>query len=318
MTELAIAVDLGGTNLRCSVIDAAGEMRFDSRQSSRGDEGVDAVIGRIARMIEVAASDQGLGPEVAVGVVAPGPLDTRRGIVRYAPNLPGWNEVPLRARLEQLTGRRIILGNDANSQALAEHIFGAAKDVDNLVYIALGTGLGGGVIANGKLVDGEAGLGGELGHMTINFQGPRCTCGSLGCVEAYCSGWAIARDGQALADSNRSDYLEAIAAQRPVSSRDVNAAAEAGDPLAAAVIRDAGHALGAALGNFVNMFNPQIIVIGGGLAQIGARLLDPAYETMKRFALPDLTEELEIRRSALGTHTGLYGAAALVLFQDKI
>lgn len=318
MAELAIAVDLGGTNLRCSVITAEGEMRFDSRQSSRGDEGVEAVVARIARMVDTAASDQQLGPEIAVGVVAPGPLDTARGIVRYAPNLRGWNEVPLRAMLEELTGRRIILGNDANAQALGEHYFGAARNVDNMVYVALGTGLGGGVIAKGKLIDGVAGMGGELGHMTVNFQGPRCTCGSLGCIEAYCSGWAIARDGQALADSNRSAYLEAIAAQRPITSRDVAAAADAGDLLAASVIYEAGYALGAALANYVNIFNPQIIVIGGGLAQIGARLIDPAKEALKRFALPDLTEGLEIRPSALGAHTGLFGAAALVFQQDAI
>jgi predicted NBD/HSP70 family sugar kinase len=152
----------------------------------------------------------------------------------------------------------------------------------------------------------------------VNFQGPRCTCGSLGCVEAYCSGWAIARDGQALADSNRSAFLEEISTHREVTSRDVVAAAEAGDTLAAGVIREAGYALGVALANFVNIFNPQVIVIGGGLAQIGERLIEPAREGLHRLALPDLTESLEIRRSALGTHTGLFGAAALVFHHHEL
>ncbi len=312
MDDLAIAVDLGGTNLRCSVIDREGTMRFDSRQSSRGDEGVSAVIERIARMIDLAATDQHLGGDVAVGVVAPGPLDPVRGVVRYAPNLPGWNEVALRDQLKKLTGRDVSLGNDANSQALGEFYFGAARNVENLVYVALGTGLGGGVIAEGKLIDGIDGMGGELGHTTINFVGPRCTCGSLGCLEAYCSGWAIARDGQHLADSDRSHYLSQVAARRPITARDVDDAVGTGDAVAAQVIHDAGYALGAGLGNFVNIFNPEIIIIGGGLANIGEALIDPARRALARFALPDLVEDLEVRRSALGSHTGLYGAAALV------
>lgn len=310
--NLAIAVDLGGTNLRCSVIDSDGNIRFDARQSSGGEEGVEAVIARIAKMVDLAADDQRLEPGVAVGVVAPGPLDPVRGVVRYAPNLPGWDEVPLRDRLRELTGRPVSIGNDANAQALGEFYFGAAKNVENLVYVALGTGLGGGVIAEGKLIDGVDGMGGELGHTTVNFLGPRCSCGSLGCVEAYCSGWAIARDGQALADSGRSRRLATIAKARPITSHDVSDAAGEGDERAIEVIRDAGFALGAALGNFINVFNPEIIIIGGGLAQIGDQLIEPAKQSMRRFALPDLVEALDIRKSALGTHTGLFGAAALV------
>ncbi|CAN5801995.1 ROK family protein [soil metagenome] len=313
MTDLAIAVDLGGTNVRCSVIDASGRRLFDSSQSSAGNEGVDAVIQRIARMVSAAADDQDLDESVAVGVAAPGPLDPVKGVVRYAPNLPGWDEVPLRDRLESLTGRKVAVGNDANSQALGEYYFGAAKHVENLVYVALGTGLGGGVIAEGSLIDGVAGLGGELGHTTINMSGPRCSCGSQGCVEAYCSGWAIARDGQALADSGRSAALEAMSADREIDARAVSDAAEAGDSEAAEIIRAAGVAFGAALANFVNIFNPQMIVIGGGLAQIGDLLIEPARRSMMQYALTDLTEELEFRRSALGEHTGLFGAASLVL-----
>jgi len=318
MTELAIAVDLGGTNVRCSVIDARGRVLFDSRQSSAGSEGVDAVIRRIARMIDAAAEDQNLDSSVVVGVAAPGPLDAERGIVKFAPNLPGWDEVPLRDRLEELTGRRIVIGNDANAQALGEYYFGAAKDVDNLVYIALGTGLGGGVIAEGELIDGYAGLGGELGHTTINMNGPRCSCGSQGCVESYCSGWAIARDGRALAESGRSVVLKRLAVEREIGAKEVSEAAAAGDEEAAEVIRMAGYALGAALANYVNIFNPQMIVIGGGLAEIGEALLAPARQSMMRYALTDLTTGLEIRRSGLGVRTGLYGAAALVLHSDTL
>ena len=312
MHDLAIAVDLGGTNVRCSVINRAGQELFRARESSEADEGVDAVIARIARLIDAAAADQAVDAAVAVGVAAPGPLDPKRGVVRYAPNLPGWDEVPLRDRLVELTGRTVVIGNDANVQALGEYYFGAAQDVQNLVYIALGTGFGGGVISDGRLIDGVAGLGAELGHTTVNFTGPRCSCGALGCVEAYCSGWAIARDGQMLADSDRSPALAAAAQRGQVDARAVATAAAAGDRPAAGVIRLAGVALGAALGNFVNVFNPQMIVIGGGLAEIGAALLEPARQAMHVYALRDLAAEVEIRRSDLGVRTGLFGAAALV------
>jgi glucokinase len=317
VNDVALAIDLGGTNLRCGVVSAQGELLAESSQSSGSDEGPRAVVRRIARLVELVADDQGLEDDVPIGVVAPGPLDPQAGIVRYAPNLKGWNEVPLRALLEESTGRAVLLGNDANAQALGEYYFGAASGVENLVYVALGTGLGGGVIAEGKLIDGVAGLGGELGHTTVNLNGPRCTCGSQGCVEAYCSGWAIARDGQALVDSNRSAGIAEIAAGRPVEAPAVSQAAARGDEPAGAVLRQAGWALGAALGNFVNIFNPEMIVIGGGLADIGALLIDPARAALRHFALPDMLDGLELRDSALGSKTGIYGAAALVFHQGE-
>jgi glucokinase len=317
MTDVALAIDLGGTNLRCGVVSADGRMLAESSQSSGSDEGPEAVVRRIARLIALVADDQDLPKSVPVGVVAPGPLDPRRGVVRYAPNLRGWDEVPLRAMLEEATGRTVLLGNDANAQALGEYYFGSAKGVENLVYVALGTGLGGGVIAEGKLIDGAAGLGGELGHTTVNMDGPRCTCGSQGCVEAYCSGWAIARDGQALTESNRSAGIAALVAGRPVEAPDVSRAAAEGDEAARQVLYQAGWALGAGLANFVNIFNPEMIVIGGGLADIGPLLLDPARAALRRFALPDMLDGLELRDSALGGKTGVFGAAALVFHQGE-
>ena len=312
MKRRAIAIDLGGTNLRCAVIDEAGTVSYSARRTTDAGQGVEAVIQRIADMVDEASKNQDLDASVAVGVAAPGPLDSELGIVRYAPNLPGWDEVPLGDRLEGLTGRSIKLGNDANLQALGEYHFGVAKDVNDLVYVALGTGFGGGVIANGQLVGGVASLGGELGHTTIDMLGPRCSCGSLGCVEAYCSGWAIARDGQALADSGRSAALAELTSERPIVARDVSEAASAGDTAALEVISMAGRALGAALGNFVNIFNPEMIVIGGGLAQIGDPLVVPAREYLRQYALSDIVASVQVRKSALAGRAGLFGAAALI------
>lgn len=318
MKDVAIAVDLGGTNLRCSVVDRDGNLRFESRQSSGASEGPDRIIPRIARMIEGVAVEAGLDDEVAVGVVAPGPLDTSTGVVHYAPNLDDWHEVPIRDQLEELSGREVILGNDANAAALGEYFFGAASNVENMVFIAIGTGFGGGVIAEGRLIDGPHGLGGELGHTTISMTGPRCTCGAIGCVEAYCSGWAITRDAEAVVRSGRSDKILQAAGNRPIDARAVNDAAEAGDEAARQIYEDAGHALGVAMANFVNIFNPEMIVMGGGLSRAGELLMAPARRALHNYAMTDLRKAVKIQPSALGTKTGTYGAAALVFYHKQI
>jgi glucokinase len=313
MVDTTLAFDLGGTNLRCTVVHRNGDIEAEQQALTEGERGVDAVIEHMAEMIEAVAANAGLDTAVPVGVAAPGPLDPRAGIVRFSPNLAGWTNIPLRERLEALTGRTIHLGNDANAAALGEYYFGAASDVRHLVYVALGTGLGGGVICDGRLIDGINGLGGELGHTCVNMDGPRCTCGSSGCVEAYCSGWAIARDGQALARAGRSDAIrEAASDPDGVDARAVADAAEAGDTGALLILERAGHALGAGLASFANIFNPEMIVIGGGLARIGDPLLQPATRAFHAYALPAIAQNVTISASALGTKTGTYGAAAIV------
>lgn len=317
MPDITLAFDLGGTNLRCSVVRRNGDIEREERALTEADRGVRAVIEHMAALINDLANTSGLESGVPVGVAAPGPLDPAAGVVRFSPNLTGWVDVPLRDRLEALTGRRVHLGNDANSAALGEFYFGAARDVEHLVYVALGTGFGGGVISNGQLIDGAHGLGGELGHTCVSMDGPRCTCGSSGCVEAYCSGWAIARDGQALVESGRGDAIRDAAADPDnIDARAVADAAEAGDAGALRILRRAGQALGAALAGFANVFNPEMIVIGGGLARIGDPLLAPATEAFRAYALPAVAGDVTISPSALGTKTGIYGAAAIVFHAE--
>ncbi|MBA2453039.1 MAG: ROK family protein [Chloroflexia bacterium] len=319
MTETTLAVDLGGTNLRCSVVDRNGTIRAEERELTESERGVDTVIQRMADLIERVASDAGLDTDTPVGVVAPGPLDPKAGVVRFSPNLVGWTDVPLRDRLGKLTGRTVHLGNDANAAALGEFYFGAGKQAQHMVYVALGTGFGGGVISGGVLIDGVHGLGGELGHTCVSMDGPRCTCGSAGCVEAYCSGWAIARDGQSLVRSGRGDAIR-NAAKDPdeIDARAVSSAAETGDVAATQILERAGQALGAALANYANIFNPEMIVIGGGLARIGDLLLKPAHHSFKAHAMPDIWEYVTVTGSSLGTKTGIYGAAAIVFHGDGL
>ncbi len=318
MEPVAIAVDLGGTNLRCSVVDRNGKLLVETRQPTGAGDGPDQVIARIARMIESVATQANLDMEVGVGVAAPGPLDTKSGIVRYTPNLEGWHDVPLRDELEKLTGHEVVLGNDVNASALGEFYFGAASDVEHMVLVAIGTGFGGGVISDGRLIDGPRGLGGELGHTTVSMGGPRCTCGSTGCVEAFCSGWAIERDGQQVVRSGRSEKIRELAGDGMITARTVSRAAKAGDEAALGIFERAGTALGVALASFVNIFSPEMIVVGGGLSRAGDILLDPAKRALRANAMPDLLESVEIRTSALGTKTGTYGAAALVFYSKQL
>jgi glucokinase len=318
MADATLAFDLGGTNLRCALVTRSGQIEAEERALTEGERGPDSVIEHMADLIKSVASHADISSDLAVGVAAPGPLDPRAGIVRFSPNLPGWTNIPLRSKLENLTGRKVFLGNDANSAALGEYYFGSAKDVRHLVYVALGTGLGGGVISDGNLIDGINGLGGELGHTCVNMDGPRCSCGAPGCVESYCSGWAIARDGQALVRSGHGDAIRDEAADpESIDARAVASAAEHGDGAARLVLDRAGHALGVGLANFANVFNPEMIVIGGGLARIGDLLLQPAERAFRAYAMPAISANVEIAGSGLGTKTGIYGAAALVFHQDQ-
>jgi glucokinase len=312
MTEIALGIDLGGTNLRAAAIDRSGAVLFQSQQKTLADEGPDAVIQRIALAIAEAAERARAPAEIAVGVAAPGPLDPRAGIVYTTPNLPGWRNVPLAARLQQMTGRVIYLGNDANAAALGELYFGCGRGRRNLVYVGLGTGVGGGVISEGRLIDGWRGMGGELGHTSVDFNGPRCTCGSVGCIEAFCSAWALRRDAAMIVASGRGDAIVAAAAGHEPGPRALGMAAEAGDREARVVLERAGSALGVGLANFVNIFNPEVLVVGGGVAEIGAPLLEPARRMLDACALPPIRAGVELVPSSLGLDTGIYGAAALV------
>ncbi|MDP8908019.1 MAG: ROK family protein [Chloroflexota bacterium] len=311
--EPAIAVDLGGTNIRVAVVTSAGQLSHRHAIATEAVDGPDAVIARMAALIDTVATDAGLGANVPVGVASPGPLDTRTGVVLFTPNLPGWLNVPLVAKLASATRRRVAFANDGNCGALGEVRFGAAKGVDHLVYIALGTGIGGGVVTDGHLIDGFRGLGGEVGHVVVAMDGPRCTCGAIGCLEAFASGWAIQREANLIARTAEGAEIVRLAAGGPMHAGVVAAAAQGGDPAALQILGRAGRALGAAMGAFANIFNPQAIVIGGGVAHLGELLLEPARVAMAGYSFVDARHDLTISYSSLGDDTALFGAGALAL-----
>lgn len=314
MSDAALAVDLGGTNIRAALVTRRGEIRHVVNDKTRAEEGPEAVIGRMVGLIEQVIAAAQPAAEVRLGVVAPGPLNPETGVLYYGPNLPGWHDVPLRDILEERLGRQVVVGNDGNSAALGEFMFGAGVDVEHLIYIALGTGVGGGIVSHGRLIEGTRGLGAEVGHISIDPSGPRCHCGGIGCIEAYAGGWAIARDGRLLVQSARASGLQEARGDGPITPRLVAEAALAGDAAARELYRRAGRALGVGLAGLINVFNPQMLVIGGGVAEAGDLILDPLREALESYTMPQMLSDLTIRRSALGTDTGIFGAAARVFY----
>ena len=308
-----IAVDLGGTHIRAAVVSAGGALTHLQTIETQATLGPVAVIERMTELIERTASASGVPANVPVGVASPGPLNPRTGTVLYTPNLPGWLGIPLVDHLQNRTARKVVLANDGNCGALGEVRFGSAKGVDDLIYLALGTGVGGGVIAGGVLVEGTRGLGAEVGHVGIALDGPRCTCGSVGCLEAFVSGWAIQREAEAVATTADGETLRALAGNGSIHAGVVALAADQGDPAALLILDRAGRALGAAMGAFTNIFNPRMIVIGGGVATIGEHLLGPARKALPMYSFVDMRDDLTITYSSLGKDTGVFGAAALAL-----
>jgi len=306
-----IAVDLGGTNIRAAIVSESGELRFRLAIPTDAERGPRAVIERIGQLVQSIATEADLPGDVPVGVASPGPLNPRTGIVHYTPNLPGWRDVPLVERLSGLTSRRVAIANDGNCAALGEVHFGSAKGVNNLVYLALGTGIGGGVISEGVLIDGKNGLGAEVGHTLVALDGPRCSCGSVGCLESFVSGWAIKREAEAVATTADGDKLRELAGDGEIHAGIVAQAARMGDVAATLILERAGRALGAAMGSFVNMFDPEMIVIGGGVAVIGDVLVEVAKRVMPSYCFVDMRRGMTVAYSSLGGDTGMYGAAAL-------
>ena len=313
-----IAVDLGGTHIRVGIIDDSGHLQHHARIATRSAEGPQSVIERMADLVERTAAKAGLDDGTPIGVSSPGPLNPRTGTVLFTPNLPGWRDVPFASILQDRTNRRVALQNDGNCAALGERRFGSAQGVDDLIFFALGTGVGGGIISGGQLIDGVRGLGAEVGHMGIALDGPRCSCGSIGCLESFVSGWAIKREAEAVATTADGDRIRELAGDGEIHAGVVAQAAEEGNPAAKAILDRAGRALGAAIGALTNIFNPRMIVIGGGVAAIGDHLLGPAREAMPIHSFVDMRADVTITYSALGQDTGIYGAAALALDMGNV
>lgn len=236
-------------------------------------------------------------------------------MITLSPNLPGWHDIPLKDLMQREFNLPVHLENDATVAALGEHRFGGGVGIDNLIYICVGTGIGGGIMIDGQLYHGASGSAGEIGHMTIDINGPRCNCGNSGCWETLASGAALAREAvkQIEAGAQTSILNFADGELEKVSARRVFLAAQDGDRLANELISRTGYYLGVGLVNIVNIFNPQLILIGGGLSRMGQLLLEPATKVVREraYELPARAVRIELAR--LGADAEALGAAALVL-----
>jgi len=312
--ERIIAIDLGGTKIAAALVSLDGEIVCQEQMPTLAEEGVDAVISRLLAAVDRVVGQVDPPPSwlTSLAIAAAGAIDAENGIVTVSPNLPGWDNVPLKTILEEATGAKVFLVNDASAAALGEYRYGAGRGVENLLYITVSTGIGGGIVVNGRLYTGASGTAGEFGHMTIDAGGPRCNCGNTGCFEMLASGKAVAREAQKrISQGSRTRILE-LAEGEPenITAKLVAAAAQAGDAVALEVIDRAAYYLGVGLANLVNIFNPEMIVVGGGMAKMGDMLLEPARKVVaeRAFRLP--AERVRIVRSQLGDSTGLMGAVA--------
>ncbi len=302
-----LAVDLGGSQCRSAVADDQFRLHGRLQEATDHRRGPDGVVAQIASLCRQSLAEQriALSQVELLAVACPGPLDSRSGVVFDPPNLLGWNEVPLQDMLHEALGIRTVIVNDANAAALAEYHLGAGRGTRNLVYLTISTGIGGGVVAGGMLLEGTSGSGGELGHMTVDRHGPVCPCGNVGCVEAVASGRAIARR---YAEAHRAEGPEV--GMKPASARDIALAAAQGHEPEASIFRDAASAVGTAVVNCINIFNPDVVVLGGGITQAGDLLFGPILQAVHQYSLPHPRAAVRVCRAEFGADVGLIGAAA--------
>lgn len=354
---LTVGIDLQDTQIRAAVLRGAQICARTSRLP--GDQPTPAeFLPHLYATVEQAIEQAQIALQdiSAIGVAAPGPLNNRTGILYAPPNLLSWQTVPLKDLLQEHYRLPVFVENDANAAALGEYRFGAGQGCEHMVYLAVSSGIGGGVIANGRLLDGMNGAAAELGHITIDWQGERCACGNIGCLEILASGRAIARQANEAIARGQGAELLAFArtmlehtttvpdkgalpsqdfATRPldpgqeapsalpreaevnVTSRTVARAAEAGIPVARAIITRAAEALGVGLVTILHIFSPELVILGGGVTQMGAMFLEPALALVQERTMRANLAGARIVQARLGENAGLIGAGTLPLYDQK-
>jgi glucokinase len=319
--DLILGVDLGGTKILTAVTNPRGKILSRDHSITPAPKGHKAVIHSILESAHCALgqADVAISDIIAVGVGAPGLINPDTGILFTSPNLPGWRDIPLRDTIQEKLGKKTFLINDANAAALGEFYFGAARGTRNFIYITISTGIGGGIVIDGRLYSGAIGAAGEVGHMTIDDDGPICNCGNRGCWETLASGTALAREARhRIEEGMRTSILEyADGDLGKVTALVIQYAAERGDSLAKELIRRTGYYLGVGLANLINIFNPELIVIGGGLSNIGSMLLDPAFKVAGERAYEQAFQAVCFACAGLGRNSGVLGAAAFALQEMK-
>jgi glucokinase len=299
-------VDVGGTKIAAGVVTPEGEILKETRYPTPTSG--QRLVENIARAISVVRDGHEVG---GVCLAVAGLILAQENKVVFSPNLRAVEGIPLKGVLEPRIGLPLTVENDANAAAWGEFRFGAGSEVDHLVFVTVGTGIGGGLITHGVLLRGAQGSGGELGHVTIQATGPRCACGNRGCLEALASGTAIGRRAREVASENPDSALGHLAVRRKVLGEDVTELARNGDEAALSVLEEAGQWLGIGLAGFVNIFNPEVIAVGGGAMEAGELILKSARREVHLRARPPSRDLVEVKEATLGPESGVLGAAAL-------
>jgi len=293
-----IGIDLGGTYIKIGLVNSEGSIITRKKLVTPVSGGYRAVINLIIKNLPFPKNAQCRG----IGFGVPGFVNARKGLVYRLVNIRGWDNVPLKKIMEKQTGIRACIDNDVNCMVMGEAAFGAAKGKQNVFGITLGTGVGGGIIINGRIYRGAGFTAGEIGHITVAKNGPRCNCGNRGCLEAFVgNNRIIAR------------YKRRTGIKGTITAKDIQKAAQKGDKYARRIWQEAGEYIGIALAGIINVLNPEIIVIGGGVSGAGHFLMDSIRKTVEERALPIASSGTEIKKAKLGNDAGIIGSAALCL-----
>ncbi|MFC2013553.1 ROK family protein [Chloroflexota bacterium] len=312
---LILGVDLGGTKIETSLVDTTGHILASHRSPTQPEKGPDGVINDIIECVNSCLGEASQSAQ-ALGIGMAGQIEKDTGIVRFAPNL-GWHSIPLRAKLEEALALPVIVTNDVRAATYGEWLYGTGQGVKDLVCLFVGTGVGGGIVSGGRLLEGCNNTSGELGHMTIVSGGRQCHCRNQGCLEAYAGGWAI---GERVQEAVRNDLkagkalITLAGSVEKISAATVTEAYANGDPLAQRMVEETAQFLAAGLVGIINAFNPCLVVLGGGVIQ-GLPVYTSLVQHMVRLkALETALEGLRIVTAALGNKAGVIGAAALARY----
>jgi len=314
MKKFRIGVDVGGTNIKIALVDRQGEISYSNSIPTRAEMGYEYTISAMKQAITdlMKATNTNKDSIEGIGFGFPGQIDYKNGIVKNAPNIPGWVEVPIAETMQKEFGIPTKVDNDVRCATLGELNFGAGKGCENLICITVGTGIGSGLVINGKLVRGASNAAGELGHIKLNMAGgPLCGCGDFGCLEAYASGPSIVSMAEEYIKGGKSTKFRELA-DGEITPYIVSQAAALGDGVAKRIFTIMGEHIGIGLASVVNLLNPEKIIIGGGVADAGDIIFNPIRETIAKRAMPISASAVEILPAALGNLAGVIGASMLI------
>jgi glucokinase len=316
MKPYAIGIDVGGTKIAAGLVDRAGQILHRYTTYAHSEKEPEYVIAAIVDAFNAILEAGSIAPDSieALGLGFPGNTNGPEGIVLVSSNLPAWSHFPLRDTLAARIGRPVVLDNDTNLGAVGEHRYGAGRGTTNMAYVTFSTGYGAGIIINNRLYVGVLGTAGEVGHAVIQIGGPPCTCGKNGCVMAYASGIGLSRMAYEQIDAGAATSLRECVTpdRRRISGEQIAAAAQQGDAVATEILRTAGYYGGVGLSMMVQILNPELLVLGGGLTRIGAPLLEPLMAGLREHVQPEMWASVRVAPWQLGNDLGILGAAAQV------